>query len=689
MLKSLLLALALIASTWIVYAETSGFGFVDYDDPPYVAANAVIQQGLTAEGVRWVFSEAHGGNWHPVTGLSHMLDCELFGLDAGRHHTVNVILHIVSVLLLFGVLNRSTGSRPAAACVAALYALHPLHVESVAWISERKDVLSACFGFASLWAYAAWARPKGVAPQETATGGTGGAGRYVLALAFLALGLMAKPMLVTWPFVFLLVDRWPLDRRESFGRRLLEKLPFFALVLVAASLTYLFQQDVGAMSSTELVPFGDRLTNAVVGYGRYLKKLVLPAPMSVLYPHPAMPGGVPLDTWQVVVSGLVLVVLSAAVLLSRKGYAITGWLWFLGTLVPVIGLVQVGLQAIADRYTYLPFVGLFLVAVYGVRDALQRLPSGARLAAGSVLALLVLAPSAALARVQTRTWKDTRTLFEAALEVAPRSPLVLTTLGSLRQEQRDIAGARAYYDRALAEQPEHAEANYNLAFLLQVEGRLPEAKQRLDVAIEAQPGHIPARNLRGQLLLQAGDLPGALVEFEQALALQPDDAMTEMNVGIALVQLGRTEEALPHYERSVELDPSKGGARFNLANLLMPTDEARAIELMREAVLAEPEQLQFSYRLAEILARHPDPEVRDGRYATLLGERVASYAGGDPAVLDVLASAYAADGHFSMAVTIARNALHIARSASMAELAAAIETRIALYQDERPFLSAP
>jgi len=694
MLKSLLLALALVAAVVFVYGQTTGFGFVDYDDPPYVSGNAVIQQGVTLEGVRWVLSNAHGGNWHPVTGLSHMLDCELFELDAGAHHAVNVGLHALGALLLFGLLLSTTGSRPAAGMVAALFALHPLHVESVAWISERKDVLSTVFGFAALWTYVSWTR-------------RGGPIRYAATAVLLALGLAAKPMLVTWPFVFLLFDRWPLDRAAELplALRIKEKLPFFALAAAAAIVTFLFQRDVGAVSSAELVPLVPRITNAVVSYARYLGHAFQPVPMGLLYPHPAMPGGTPWETSQIALAAGGLIGLSVLVAVSRRGYAITGWLWYLGTLVPVIGLVQVGLQAMADRYTYVPLIGVFLALVYGTREMLGRLKPAVGKAVGSALAFAVLVPCAVLANTQARTWQDTQTLFDAALVVAPRSPLVLTTLGSLHQERFEIEAAAGFYRRALAVQPGHAEANYNLAYMLQAAGRTKEALGHLDTAIESQPGHIHARNLRGQIHLQAGDPERALAEFEAALREEPEHAITEMSIGSALSALGRTDEAAEHFRRAIELDPTTGGAQFNLGLLLLQADDARAIDHLRAAVAAEPGQPQFAYRLAEVLARHPDPALRDASFATLLGERVAAVAPGDPGVLDVLASAYASDGQFETAVQIAQTALANALAAAentpattpesaterarMTELAAAIAARIELYRQGRPYLSPP
>jgi tetratricopeptide (TPR) repeat protein len=687
MLKSFLFALALVVAILYVYGQTAGFGFVDYDDPPYVSGNALIQQGVTLEGLRWVLTNAHGGNWHPVTGLSHMLDCELFGLDAGAHHAVNVGLHAVGTLLLFGLLLSTTGSRSAAAMVAALFALHPLHVESVAWVSERKDVLSTAFGMGALWAYAAWAR-------------RGGRLLYALTAMLLGLGLAAKPMLVTLPFVFLLFDRWPLGRTDTvpLARRVTEKLPFFALATGTAIVTFFFQRDVGAVSSAELVPFAPRITNAVVSYARYLGDTFQPTPMGLLYPHPAMPGGTPWEAWQIGLSAGVLVAISALVAASRRGYAITGWLWYLGTLVPVLGLVQVGLQAKADRYTYIPLIGIFIALVYGVREALAKLKPGVARAVGSTLAFVVLVPCAVLAHTQARKWRDTQTLFETALVLAPRSPLVLTTLGSLHQERFEIEEAAGYYRQALAVQPEHAEANYNLSYMLQSVGRTEEALGHLDTAIASQPGHIHARNLRGQIHLQAGDAERALGEFEEALRFEPEHAITEMNVGNALSQLGRMDEAAERYRRSVELDPATGGAQFNLGLLLLPEDAAGAVDHLRAAVEAEPGQPQFAYRLAEILARHPDPTLRDASFATLLGERVAAVAPGDPGVLDVLASAYASDGQFETAVHIAENALTGARAAAaqdptlkepMTELAAKIAERLELYRQGRPYLSPP
>ena len=412
--RSLALALLLVAATAALYGRVAGFDFV-WDDEQYVVGNPPVRAGLTSDGVVWAFTTAHASNWHPLTWLSHMLDVELYGMNPAGHHVTNLVLHALNALLLAGLLSTMTGRLWESVVLAALFAVHPLHVESVAWVAERKDLLSTFFGLLSAWTYVAYTR-------------RGGPARYALTAVFLAMGLMAKPMLVTLPLVFLLLDYWPLERMRRGASLVclpMEKVPLLALSAASSVVTMSVQRSGGAVSGSDVLPIGQRLANALVSYVRYVGKTLWPENLSALYPHPYLPGGQPWSAWQVVGAGLVLVAITVVVFrVARRPYARVGWLWFLGMLVPVIGLVQVGRQAMADRYTYLPLTGLFLIAVWGFAD----LSAGLRWHRASVrrvsglIAAAVLSAYAVAAWTQVGSWRDSITLFRRAVQTHPDNP---------------------------------------------------------------------------------------------------------------------------------------------------------------------------------------------------------------------------------------------------------------------------
>jgi hypothetical protein len=507
---ALWISLALLLTVALVYGQTAGFEFLLWDDDVYVTQNPIVSRGLTIEGVRWVFTSEHGSNWHPVTGLSHMLDCELFGLAPAAHHLVNVALHALNTLLLFGVLRSATGKlRPSALC-AALFALHPLHVESVAWISERKDVLSASFGLAATWLWISWTRG-------------GGGLRYASSLVLFALGLMAKPMLVTLPFVWLLLDAWPLGRlRGAVTRRVLELLPFFALAAAVSVATVAMQESADSIILAKELSFPLRLANSVVSLARYLGKTVWPVDLATFYPHPYLYGGQALSTLQIVGASLLLVVLTGLALGSRRGYIAVGWLWFLGMLVPVIGIVQVGAQAMADRYTYLPLVGVFIAVAFGLEELLGHARVGATRFTKGLLALVLVA-CAVRSWDQTRTWHDTIVLLEHSLSVAPRSALAHNNLG------------RAYA----------------------AEGQVENAAREFRASVSIFPLRVPYLNL-GAAERALGNNEAAIYSLELALTSGLDTAFTHLELGLALEAVGRTKEAEEHLRRARELDPSIG-----------------------------------------------------------------------------------------------------------------------------------
>lgn len=508
--RPLLLAPGLALLTLLTFLPALDNGFVAYDDDLYVTANPGVQQGITAAGLRWALAAVVAENWHPVTLASHMLDAELFGLDPRGHHLTSLVLHAANVLLLFSFLRRTTGASWRSAAAAALFAVHPTRVESVAWVAERKDVLSGLFFFLCLLAYARYAERPSLP-------------RYLAVVAALALGLAAKPMLVTLPFVLLLLDLWPLGRFRPGRLRplLLEKLPLLALSAAASAATLVAQR--GALA--EALPLGQRLANALVAYATYLGKILLPRDLAVFYPMPPA-----LPTWKVAGAALLLAVLTAAALqLGRRAtYLPVGWFWFLGMLVPVIGLVQVGSQSMADRYTYLPAVGLFLIAAWGLPDALPRRKAARPiLTTATLAAILVLALAA---RAQTVHWRNTITLFHHAAAVTEGNYV----------------------------------AHLNLAEALREAGRREEALEHYRAAIAARPRLPRAYAALGGALRSWGHPAEALPPLRTALELDPTDARTHATLAMALDDLDRTEEAIAALRRALELDPSMANARRGL-----------------------------------------------------------------------------------------------------------------------------
>jgi len=549
--RALLACALLVALVLVVFTQTLGFEFIDYDTPEYVARHSVISQGLTWEGVGWVLTHEHVGNWHPVTGLAHMLDAQLFGVEsAAGHHAVNVFWHLVNTLLVFGLIVRLTGFVGRGLFVAALFAVHPMHVESVVWIAERKDVLSTALALSATWAWIDYARD-------------GRRGRYLLAAVLFALGLAAKPMLVTWPCVLLLLDVWPLQRTPGASWRtlVLEKLPLFALAAAAGVATWLVQRASGAMDGMEGIGLVARGAGALVAYATYLWRTLLPSDLAVLYPHPELPGGTQLALSQVLLSALALLGVTVAVLVSRRAWARVFWAGFLGTLVPVIGLVQVGQQATADRYTYVPLLGVFALVAWAAAELAERAGRAATRAAAGVAVLLVAA-AAVQAHRQTGLWRTTETLFEHSLAVAPEPPTLHYNLARWLRHRDRAEEAIVHYERALELKPDYARALVNLGVAQQSIGRLDEAQASYRAALALGPNAGAHHNLA--MLLRSSDLDLALSHHAECLVLRPDSPEAHNALAAAWMLKGRLDEAERLLARALELDPEHAQALENL-----------------------------------------------------------------------------------------------------------------------------
>jgi tetratricopeptide (TPR) repeat protein len=571
----LLAGLVLALGTLALYLPTLGYPFIGFDDDDYVTGNAMVKAGLTWRGILWAFNGIHAANWHPLTWILLLFEHALFGLHAGGYHFVNALLHTANTLLLFWFLVFTTGARWRSACVAAFFAWHPLHVESVAWISECKDVLSAFFWLLTLLAYARYARGVPHNPPRLPDDGAAASSSpsraasayYVLAIVFGACAMMSKPMTVTLPFALLLLDVWPLKRLEfsqfpvpGLRRLLLEKIPFFLLCAAVCAVTYLAQQNQGAVSPMEL---SSRLGNVPVAYARYLSKLFWPANLAVVYPY--------VYHWPAITilgSAMLLLVLSALALrcIRRWSWPAVGWFWFLGTLVPAIGLVQVGAQSMADRYTYLPSIGLFVVVVWGAAELCAARPDRKwllSLAGGSALTGCVLASF-----LQIGYWRSTETLFLHTLQVAPNNYVAFNALGKALENAGRDQQALACYQNAVALEPRFAVSQFNLGILLIDLGKKTEALPHIVAAARLAPDNPDAQFNLGVFLFQQQQWSDAAQCFENTLKLRPGFAPAHYRLGQTLVHLGQFAAAANQFHTALRLQPEDADARSALDTLL-------------------------------------------------------------------------------------------------------------------------
>jgi Flp pilus assembly protein TadD len=553
------IALAVAAGTLALFARSAGNGFVSLDDPSYILENAPVRRGLTLSGAVWAFTTSHSFNWHPLTWLSHMLDVTLFGVEPAGHHLVSAALHAANAALLFLALRRMSGARWPSALAAALFAVHPLRVESVAWAAERKDVLSGLFFMLALLAHARYAERPGAA-------------RYAAVFAALALGLLCKPMLVTLPAVLLLLDLWPLRRSEPLRRLVGEKLPLVALCTASAAITVLAQRAEGSIQSLERISLAERVANALVASVAYLRLAVWPSDLAVFYPHPALLGRAGELALPALGAALVLAALTAWALVAarRRPYLAVGWGWYLVTLAPVIGVVQVGAQAMADRYTYLPLIGIGVAVAWGARDLARRF--AIRPAACAAAAMLVLGAFAVQTWRQIGTWRDSETLYLRAVRATQDNYVAHASLGMVYRGRGDAARAREQLELALAAKPDYALARVELGTVRAQTGDLEGAAAEHEQVLRAFPEHPRALNALGLVRMQQGRLEEAAALFERAVAAAPAFAEAHNNLGVACRRRGDLDAAVRHFRRALALRPDAEPPRANLRELGQPVE---------------------------------------------------------------------------------------------------------------------
>jgi tetratricopeptide (TPR) repeat protein len=634
---------------------------------------------LTWDNIGWAFRSGYAGNWHPLTWISLMLDVQLFGPGAAGLHAMNLLFHVANTVLLFITLQKFTRAFWRSAFVAALFALHPLHMESVAWISERKDVLSAFFALLMLNAYGGHVK-NSVAFWTSRN--------YWLALLFFALGLMSKPMLVTIPFLLLLLDYWPLRRWEinpvgdfypGFARLALEKVPFLLLSAVSCVVTFIVQRNYGAVQTLTSFSISERIANAFISYARYLGKTIWPENLAVYYPHPGHWPFVLVTLAGILISGLCVGVLWVG---RRIPFAVTGWFWFLGMMIPVIGLVQVGDQSMADRYTYLPLTGLFIVFVWGAGALLMRWRISK--AVIGIMMVAVMAVLAARTTSQLHHWRDSESLLRHAIAVTGPNYLAQNNLGDDLLRKGKIVEAIPHFQTALAIQPNFAQACNNLGKASLQNGQLDVAILYFQKAFEIDSGYAEAHNNLAIVLAQKGQLDGAIAQFEKALAINPALIDTHRNLGVLLAQNGRIDEAIIHFQKILEVQPGDAETHNNLASALLQKGRLDEATLHYQKALAiNPDSMAIQNNLARIawvLATSPDSSVRNGVKAVELAQQIDRLSGGkNPLVIGALAAAYAGTGRFPEAVSAAQLALQLAASQKNTGLMTTLQAQLKSY----------
>jgi tetratricopeptide (TPR) repeat protein len=725
--RDIFVGVTLFISVLAVFSQTCWHGFSNWDDPRYVSSNARVTTGLTGANIGWAFTTFHAANWHPLTWVSLQIDAQLFGPQPWGFHLTNILIHAVNAVLLYWALQMATGEVVGSALVATFFGLHPVHVESVAWIAERKDVLSTFFWLVTCIAYGWYvARP--------------GPTRYILMLAAFATGLMAKPMLVTLPLAFLLLDYWPLNRIERYSSReypeseqraacpagqcrrmswlLLEKVPLLLLAAASCVVTLYAQQTGGALRTLEEYSLAVRATNSVITYCTYIGQMFWPKNLGLFYPH-----STDLALWPA--SAAFLILAAVTVLVCSKGrsfpYLPVGWFWYLGTLVPVIGLVQVGEAARSDRYTYLPLVGLFVAGVWACTDFARRWQAQKTFA---TLAVLLVSICVVMCYRQLQYWRNDIALWEHTLRACGESPAAYVQLGAAFQQLEDFERAGRLYEKALALDPNDPFALLDLGTVLLGQGKIDQAVEQYRKAVQKVPNSARHRHYYGAALAKVGRTQEAIAEQQEALRLDQNWTPAHKSLGMLFSAQDKFDEAIPHLRAAVAGGLADPLACYNLGRMLaMQGNFSQSAESLEEAISLQPrnwrlhamlgfalheggrqsaahEQYRQASRLnpkwtetsnqeAWLLATNPDVKKRSGCQALQLAQQVCQASGdGNPRFLDTLAAAYAERGNFARASAVAKQALAKAVARRQERLVQEVRERLRLYVKGQPFRSA-
>ncbi len=664
--------------TLVVFWPVVTFDFVAYDDNLYVTENRYVQREITGDSIAWAFTHPMCDNYHPITILSHMIDFHFYRLTPAGHHASSLIVHVLNAILLFCVLLRIIGNVWPITVATLLFALHPLRVESVAWIAERKDVLSLFFALLTFWFYSSYVEQtkENVNQRRRRVS-------YALAVVSLALGLMSKPMVVTIPFMLLLLDIWPLRRIElstcanalrQLRDLVQEKLWFFALIIPSVLVT-LFAQS-RAIKTTEQVPLALRLQNAPIAIVDYLQKTFWPTKMAVLYPFPAA-----FAWWKVAVSILIIATITIAVVrfIRRAPELAVGWFWFLGGLVPVLGFVQAGEQRMADRYTYLPAIGLFAAIVWFLNSKLPKRFFSALSIAAVVACILVT-------RHQLQFWQNTFTLFERAVAVTQGNFVAEYNLANMLLASGQTDSALEHYRASIAAAPKRPEPRNNYAKALAQTGRLDESIAEFNGAILANSNYAKAYCNLGAVLATQGRLDEAAQNLQRAVELDPSDADAELNLGNVCYRQQKTNEAVQHYNFAIQLNPTEPSAHYWMAKLLVPTDPLAAVKHFSEAIRLRPDWVPALNEAAWLFATHRHPDVRNGGYAAKFARiacELTQYR--DPKSLAALDVALAEVGNYTDAIRVAEQELQMFKAAGQDAKTGFIQERITLYRSGKPY----
>lgn len=665
------LLLALITAA--VFGGTVRYNFIPYDDGAYVYDNPDVVRGLSLRTVHWAFTHSDLYLWTPLTTISHMLDCQVYGLRPGGHHLTNVLLHIATVIALFLALRQMSGSRWPSAFVAAVFAIHPLRVESVAWIAERKDVLSGLFFMLTLGAYVHYVRKRSIP-------------RYLAVMVLFALGIMAKQMVVTLPCVLLLLDYWPLDRfappRISvFFRLVAEKIPLFALTAASCWQSFAERNSV-ATAVPGLHQFSWlRIENALVSYIIYIGKMFFPVKLAVYYPYPES-----IPAWQALGALALLAGTSIAAFAMRKSHPafFTGWFWYLGMMVPVIGFVPLGKEGHADRYTYLPQIGLAIAIAWEAAAFSAKWRHRGEIL--SFAAALTLAVLTSLAAAQALYWRNGVTLWEHALSCTPDNGIARNFLGYALYKDNRLDEAVVEFKKSIALKPNYAEPENNLGIILLQEGEVDRAIDHFNRALEIDRGNVEARNNLALALIKKKKFDEAIQQLQIVLRLKPRRPDSYNNLGLALLDKGDVDGAMAQFLRALDLKPDYADGHANLANALLEKGAAReAAAQYQKSLDIRPENVPVQLNMARLLATCEDASVRDGNKAVALASQANELSGGDnPAVLDILAAAYADEGRFEDAIETSRRALEFATAAGDTEMVNKLQAHLALYRANTP-----